>query len=93
MASETDSAVALEAVRAHMQCVYENVIKIDDGKADPHQLARAIQPLCHSQHEAAMRASFPGEGRATLEVLAQGVEFDHTLAAVLYARHREMSGQ
>jgi hypothetical protein len=80
-------AGAQAAVRAHMECVGDKAAKMDDGQMQPSRVAELIQPLCHSEHEAAMLASSPQKWKATPEAQARELELDHTQAAVLYYRN------
>jgi hypothetical protein len=79
------------AVRAHMYCVRDYVFKLDDHRISPQELAKKIQPLCHGLHEVAMKGE---DGwSVTSEKNRNDVEFMHTWAAVLWARHLEDTSQ
>jgi hypothetical protein len=43
------------AVRAHMYCVRDNVVRLDSRRVSAKQLAKIIQPICHELHEIAMK--------------------------------------
>ena|ERR1700692_2746190 len=77
-AASSDPAAA---VRHHLQCVFDKVAKLDDGKMSLKILADAIVPLCHSEHVAAMEASNGIQG-------TPDVEQSHTMAAAAMARNR-----
>lgn len=72
------------AVRAHMECVWKNAAKMDDGRMDPKQLAQLLLPLCRAEHEAAMHLATPQASEEGIREL----EFPHTLAAVFAYRGR-----
>ncbi len=74
------------AVRAHLECVHDQVAKLDDGRMDPQRLAKTILPLCHAEHEAAVQAT--GGSPARFDKDRQELELMHTWAAVLLARQR-----
>jgi len=35
-------------INVHLQCIRDNLLKLDDGKTTPEQLAILIVPLCHT---------------------------------------------
>jgi hypothetical protein len=81
MATEAFAADPSDAVNRHLQCVMDNVAKLDDGKMSVEELADQIVPLCHGQHVAAMEATSGNSGTPDLEQT-------HTVAAVAMARDR-----
>ncbi len=69
------------AVNRHLQCVADNVAKLDDGKISVEELTVQIVPICHDLHVAAMEATNGSPGTANTEKA-------HTMAAVLMAQQR-----
>lgn len=80
------SREGLEAVRKHMECVADKTAKVDNGRMTAQEIAKIVQPLCHSEHEAAMLASMPEKWRSLTSEQSQDLEFAHTEAAVEWAK-------